>query len=46
MPSSPYAPRGGILPHKYLETVRSTISIGANEVQRSIIAQRDHDLPR
>ncbi len=46
MPSSPYAPQGGILPHKYLETVRSTISIGANEVQRNIIAQRGLNLPR
>jgi hypothetical protein len=40
MPTSPHAPQGGILPHKHLERVRSTISIGANEVQRNIIALR------
>ncbi len=46
MPSSPYVFRQGQPAYGYLETLRSTVSVGANETQRTIIAQRGLRMPR
>lgn len=46
MPSSPYVFHQGQLAYGYLETLRSTVSIGANETQRNILAQRGLNMPR
>ena len=46
MPMSPHMPGLGQPAYGHLETIRSTISIGANEVQRNIIAQRGLGMPR
>ena len=45
-PPSPYLPGQGELAYGYLETLRSSISIGTNEVQRNIMAQRGLGMPR
>ncbi len=46
MPGSPYAPVDGMLSHEYLECIPNTISGGAAEIQRNIIAQRGLKMPR
>ncbi len=46
MPGSPYAPVDGMLAYEYLECIPNTISGGAAEIQRNIIAQRGLKMPR
>ena len=46
MAGSPLAPAEGQLAFSYLDTIRTTIAAGSNEVQRNIIAQRGLGMPR
>lgn len=45
-PGSKYAPLKGWFEHWYLSNARRSITAGANEIQRNIIAQRGLGLPR